>query len=345
MVLAFLPCLIFKTVMKKIFILYLAVLFSFSCEKIFIRPDPENDPASNFDFLWHAFDEKYSFFTFKNINWDSLYTVYRKQVYNGMSGENLFKVMDSLLYHLRDGHVRLVSEFDVSSIWKGESHYTANFNYDLLKSNYLKDNYRSTGSLINKEMDGIGYIYCRGFSGISSSQMDYVVKQFKNLKGIIIDVRNNGGGDEMTADIVASRFMDTQRLVMYELFKDGPGHNDFTSPVPRYLSPAGERFNGKVAVLVNRGSFSAANDFVLKMSVIPNVIIVGDTSGGGGGIPIDFELPNGWLCSFPTSQTLSPDYFNVEGGIPPDVPVNMREEDEFFGIDTILEKALELLKK
>src|SRR6202008_5177823 len=97
----------------KNFSIFLAItlITLLSCEEIFIERDLEDNPVESFDFLWSELDEKYSFFEFKNIHWDSVYQVYRPKVNHNMSREELFNVMAQMLNTLRDGHVNLRSEF------------------------------------------------------------------------------------------------------------------------------------------------------------------------------------------------------------------------------------------
>lgn len=317
-----------------------------SCENIFIEPDPENTAVKNFDLLWETVDKKYAFFTYKNVDWDSVYRAYRPQVYNGMSNQALFDVMDSTLFQLRDGHVNLISDFDITRYWEWYLNAPQNFDYSLLERNYLEPGYERSGPLQNKIIDSVGYIYYGSFSSsIRTVHLDYVINKFKDTKGVIIDIRNNGGGSLSNGDLLASRFADVRRPVLYEQYKNGPGHNDFTDPIEKHIGPGGPlQYTKPVVVLTNRSSYSASNDFALIMTAFPHVTLMGDTTGGGGGLPIYNELPNGWRYRFSSTFTFSPDWFNVESGIPPDVVVYMKEADRVNGEDTILEAALELLR-
>ena len=100
-----------------------------------------------------------------------------------------------------------------------------------------------------------------------------------------------------------------------------------------------------VIVLTNRRSYSATEWFVLFMDLQPNVQIVGDTTGGGGAVPITRELPNGWILRVSNTQTRLPSgKVFQKSGIFPDVPVWIPQEDETNNIDTILEKAIQLLR-
>ena len=79
------------------------------------------------------------------------------------------------------------------------------------------------------------------------------------------------------------------------------------------------------------------------MKSLPNVTIVGDTTGGGCGLPFTSELPNGWRIRFSSCPITSPDGQLTEFGVEPDVKVDMTDEDLARGHDTILDRAIELL--
>lgn len=99
-----------------------------------------------------------------------------------------------------------------------------------------------------------------------------------------------------------------------------------------------------MAVLTNRGVYSAAEDFVLAMRALPQVRTVGDTTGGGSGNPIARELPNGWVLHVPRWQVWAADGTFFEGvGLAPDLPVQMTDADRARGRDTILERALQII--
>ena len=332
----------------KIFTLLMIMTVNYGCEDIFIRSDPADTPVNNFEILWKTINEKYAYFTYKHIDWDSVYRVYRPEVNNQMGERELFNVMANMLNELKDGHVNLTSEFDHSRSWNWKLNYPANFNQTILNSSrYLGNDYRITGPLLNTVIDSVGYIYYGSFiSDISADNIDFLIDQFSDLKGIIIDIRNNGGGNTSNSDLLVSRFLDKTRTVQYEYFKTGPGHDDFSGLQPVILSPEGKKqYTKPVAVLINRSSYSAATDFACKMSVIPNVTLIGDTTGGGGSSPINYELPNGWLFRFSSNGSTTPVGLNLENGIPPDIHQDMTNMDELQGIDSIIERALKVIKE
>ena len=114
--------------------------------------------------------------------------------------------------------------------------------------------------------DKIGYVYYGSFSSGVGDNSYYMFAHFKGCKGLIFDVRDNGGGSMLYSDRIASRFLEERILTGYTQYKKGNGHNDFTQPSPVYLSPSDRiRWPYPVVVLTNRHSYSATNDFVNVM--------------------------------------------------------------------------------
>jgi hypothetical protein len=332
--------------MKRI--VFFALIFIITlpaCEKAFMDDHASADPFVNFDYLWETLDKKYSFFEYKEIDWNEIRNNYRARIHADMSDQELFNILSQMLYELRDGHVNLTTPFDRSRNWDWYLDHPANFNKNVIDRYYLGKNRRITGPLVNREIDSIGYIYYDSFAKeIKPEHIDFLIQDFAGLKGMIIDVRSNGGGSSGNSRILASRYADKRRLVSLRLVKRGPSHDDFYDPLEEYLNPAGPtQFTKPVVVLMNRLSYSATNDFILKMAALPHVTLIGDQSGGGGGIPVDNELPNGWQFRFSATITLAPDGFNVEHGIPPDIYVELDPQLEVYGIDTIIEFAKEYI--
>ena len=335
---------------RRIYFLIIPFLF-LSCEKAMIEKDPAITPIENFEHLWNTVDEKYSFFEYKNINWNEIYNIYRPQISDNMYDEELFSVLANMITELRDGHTNLVSPFNISR-YTFDYSSPENFNLRLLKDNYIGWDYNITGPLINefimRDEKLIGYIYYSSFSSnVSTWHIDYVLSRFRNTDGIILDMRSNGGGSVSNIQTLGSRFTDSKRLVYTSALKNGPGHNDFEEPAEVYMNPGGRtQYTKPVMLLTNRGCFSATSFFSTAMKAFPHVVQVGDTTGGGLGAPSGFELPNGWSYRFSVSETLTPAGENFEDGVPPDITVWMDPEHEAVGIDDIMERAIgEILGK
>ena len=67
--------------------------------------------------------------------------------------------------------------------------------------------------------------------------------------------------------------------------------------------------------------------------------IVGGKSGGGGGMPMSYELPCGWTVRFSSVRMYDADKQDIEQGIDPDVLVNITSTDK----DDIIEQAIEII--
>ena len=167
------------------------------------------------------------------------------------------------------------------------------------------------------------------------------------LKGIVVDVRNNGGGSDRNSKTVASRFFDEKRLFRYVRYRNGPRHSDFTDFIPDYIEPEGKtQFTKPVILLTNRRCFSATEDFVLAMRILPQVTVVGDTTGGGAGNPVLRVLPNGWLYRLSRWIEYTSEKESFEGiGFAPDILVGISPADSLSGKDTILETAIRMLEQ
>jgi hypothetical protein len=80
------------------------------------------------------------------------------------------------------------------------------------------------------------------------------------------------------------------------------------------------------------------------MTLAPNVLLVGQRSGGGGGLPMTHYLPNGWCVVFASNILLDKDMNHIEPGIYPDVEAVIGDY-QTTGKDGIVEKAIEELTK
>lgn len=310
------------------------------CEK---ATDYNPSPRDNFEALWRIVDENYCFFEYKQIDWDEVYSRYSAQIHDEMDPFALFEVLGNMLGELKDGHTNLISSFDMSRYWGWYEDYPTNF-YKEIQDHYLGTDYKIAGGLKYKRLanDEIGYVYYSSFSsGVGENNLDYMLLHFQNCKGLIFDVRDNGGGSMSYADRIASRFFEERMLAGYTQYKNGKGHNDFTVPHPLYISPSERvRWLLPVVVLTNRHSYSATNNFVNVMRLLPQVTTLGDRTGGGSGLPFSSELPNGWSVRFSACPILDANKQHTEFGIDPDVEVSISAEDIQKGRDALIDAAI-----
>ncbi len=312
--------------------------------------DFENTPEGNLEALWTLIDEHYCFLDYKKavlgLDWDEVHSRYRSRISAKMTNGQLFEVLAEMLSELQDGHVNLYAAHDVGRNWSWYQDYPINF-YQDLQDQYLGTDYKIASGLRYRIFeDNIGYVTYSSFSSaIGDGNLDEVMYALRSCNGLILDVRNNGGGELTNADILSSRFTNERVHVGYVCHKTGTGHSDFSEPEAEYVDPSkGIRWQKKVVVLTNRRCYSSTNTFVRNMKCFPLVTVLGDQTGGGSGLPFSSELPNGWSVRFSAAPMYDCKMQQIEFGIQPDIAVTLTEEDRAKGKDTLIEAARALLQ-
>lgn len=303
----------------------------------------------NFEALWKTIDERYCFFGIAEkeygLDWNEVRRRYRPMADTCRSDAQLFSILGDMLAELRDGHVNLTSMYGTSYYWDWHLDHPKNFS-DSIQRNYLGRDFGLTNGIKYTTLaDSIGYAYCSSFSGgLSTNNLSLMLLALKECKGLVLDVRNNGGGLVTSAERLASMFTDEKVHCGYIQHKQGPGHDDFSKPEKIYLTPSeGVIWLRPVIVLTNRSVFSAANYFVMLMKELPNVLVLGDQTGGGSGLPMNSTLPNGWNVRLSACPMLDARGGHTEFGIEPHLRVDISSEDWNSGRDTMIEAAKEII--
>ncbi len=307
----------------------------------------DDSPVGNFDALWSIMDGRYCFFSYKDVDWNAVYSRYRPMVDDNTDEYELFDIMSEMLRELKDGHVNLVSAFNQSRYWEWFEDYPQNFSEEIVKRYYLKQpHYRIAGGFEYRILEGtnVGYMYFGNFSSaVGDGNLNEILLCFAGCDGIIIDVRNNGGGMLTNVDKIVSRFLDEDMVYAYIRHKLSPAHDDFSDYYPMTIKAAPDgyvKYRGPVAVLTNRSCYSATNSFVAAMKQLPRVAVFGDKTGGGSGLPFFSQLPNGWNVRFSASPMSDADYKDIEGGIDPTFKVDMDPIESGLSKDNIIDAAV-----
>lgn len=335
--------------MKNIFLTLLVSLISLSLSSCHDSPEYHNTLYGNFDALAEIIDTHYCFLSDKDIEWNEVVKEYRSKITKETTGLDLFFICASMLDELKDGHVNLLSRYNISYYRQWWSDYPQDFNLRTLEEYYLEFNWLTASGIIYKQLPGeIAYMYIPSFSSqISETALDYILAIMLNSRGLIIDIRDNGGGMLTNINTLVGRFIDSPFIGGYIRHKTGPGHDQFSDPYPMKYDPAIEgriKWDGQIVVLTNRSCFSAANSFVSVMKELPNVTIVGAKTGGGGGMPFTSELPIGWSVRFSACPILDAQGNVIENGIDPDIEIHSPEDELAQGKDAILDFAIDMLK-
>lgn len=312
----------------------------------------DDDMEGNFDALWTILDEHYCFFEEKGLDWDSVYAAYRPLITEETTPVDLFNICGDMLDELKDGHVNLTGWYSTTYYKKWWSDYPQNYDERLVEEYYLHFNQlQRNGVQYYMLEDSVAYIRYPSFSVTpGETTLDWVFAILSKCPAMIFDIRDNGGGALSNVQMFVERFIDRRILAGYICHKTGKGHGDFSEPYAFYYDPASEEghlmwdASKPVVILTNRSTFSAANNFVSIMRLLPNVMVIGDKTGGGGGMPFTSEIPCGWSIRFSSSPIYDANMVCHEWGIEPDIHVDLDVEEAQAGKDTMIEAALEYLR-
>ena len=308
---------------------------------VFLGPDAPTDPRSLYDSLWRDLDRHYAYFLHKEIDWEAQRVAFMPDAH--ASDAQLFNRITSLLNVLDDPHV--VMRTPLGNMQSGQARARASTFYSQAAALAYVSQQRVTTSgqmRFGTLSARIGYVRIASFGGIGwGSEIGDAIAQMPGTEALVIDARNNGGGNNTNSADIANRFADERRVVGYYQYRSGPRHSDFSAAQTLEIAPAGDRFAGPVVVLCNRRCASATEDFLLRMRAIPGVLLIGDTSMGAVGNPIQRELANGWGYQFSEWQVFTPGLELVEdAGIAPGIVVQGTPADSVANVDRALERAI-----
>ncbi len=188
---------------------------------------------------------------------------------------------------------------------------------------------------------GIGTIKLSYFGAQTEQEMRDAANQFllKGGKGLILDMRSNPGGFLNTAVSLSSFFMEKDKVVVIERFKDGSQ--------TEYKSTDGGELKGiPLIVLVDQGSASAAEIMAGALQDHRLATLVGTKTFGKGSVQQLEEFKDGSSLKLTVAKWLTPQERSInEQGITPDVEVGMTKEDYDANRDPQMDKALLLIRE
>jgi C-terminal processing protease CtpA/Prc len=202
---------------------------------------------------------------------------------------------------------------------------------------------------------GICYIRISNFGSKAAEEFLKVFDglDFSGLKGIILDLRHNPGGDSDQAYAVIGCLTDRplqgskwKSLCYVPAFRSWGQPTGWKEDGPAVIEPrAGRRFSGPLAVLTGPGTFSAAEDFLVPLQYAKRAVLVGEKTAGSTGNPIRVPLPGGGTFMVVSKRDTFPDGREFVGiGIQPDVEVHPTPKDLLEGTDSVLGKAVDVIK-
>ena len=200
---------------------------------------------------------------------------------------------------------------------------------------------------------GLGYLQVTTFSedyNLMARLWEFHLNQLMEAEvpGLIIDVRNNGGGNGALAlDFAGYFFSEGAELSRHLYYNEDSGAFEARG-APSRLEPGPFVFEGPVAVLVGPNCVSACEGFVHAMTHDDRAMVVGHapTAGAFGEVGRgQYDLPGDISLQFPTGRPETLDgKLLIEGqGVPPDLVVPVTFDSAMGTTDSVLETAVQAL--
>lgn len=322
--------------------LILTVLLTFACNKELIKSNESDSPVVIFDQASNFIKTHSSFLGIKNLDWDAIDAEYRAQVFEGMSDDSLYNVINAMLLELEDGHAYLYYKDKEVTTWDYTAGYPINFDKKLLED-YYWTSAQKIGPFTATILNEVGYFYYGSHTEqIKEEDMDQLIDFIQDTKGLIIDIRSNGGGDGTNTSTMLSRFIAEDIYLGKQLVKSGPGEDDYIeSKYTLKASDSDKKYlNKEIVVLSNRGCASSGAFFVAYAKVLDKVISIGDKTGGAGGVGTSMQIGNGWQIVVSTTIGIDAKGNIIENGIEPTIKIDQTTADSLNHKDAILEAAL-----
>lgn len=308
--------------------------------------------------------------------------------------ETLQKLYTEICKNLADHHyyLELVNNKapEDSEIWKVEvfpgfdemltrDYYHEFFSWDAFDACIAK--YKAAGRISdfaegqNKDMyacsynidDGIIYFHLSGFA-ISDAKPDdpedtvmeavdnylRLIQETPEIKGVILDVRGNGGGYLADMQYTIAPLIDEELLIGYTRVKEGLGRLDYAPWIPSTLTPAARhrKVEAPVVALTDILSGSMAEMTAMAVSELPGGCVIGErTLGATGPLMNNYaftysgQVNNPYMTIY-TSTAVMKDAkgVNHEGvGVTPDIEVSYDDDAMESGTDVQLNRAIEYI--
>lgn len=187
----------------------------------------------------------------------------------------------------------------------------------------------------------IGYI---NFAAYKLKDLKNIKNDFKNCKGIIVDIRNYNK-DESISELT-SFFMSKPKETIRWFETDYKSLGEYRYVKPYILKSAKEYFKGKVIVLVNNNTVSKTEENTMTIQVADDAVVIGSNTQGSLANISRFPLPGNLKIRYTAVANYYPNKTHIQRvGITPDIEVKPTIKGIKEGRDELLEKAIQLINK
>ncbi|MFK0155037.1 S41 family peptidase [Streptomyces sp. NPDC090493] len=338
------------------------------------RPPAADDPRAAFDVFWQSFEENYPFFAAKGIDWHAVRDRYRPLVHQDTTRARLFDIFSRMITPLHDAHVLVLD---------GDRHYgvprpgtvvpTEELNdkvkkfvveRDLAQATHRQDFADGLITYADLKQRGLGYLRIASFDGYDRDDPSYTAQlaeldraldtvltpaRTRALRGLVIDLRLNGGGSDALGIRIAQRLTDTPYVAYSKRARNDPADpTRHTRPEPIPVTPYhGPGYTGPVALLTGGSTVSAGETFTQALIDRPGrTVRIGQPTQGVFSDVMTRALPNGMAVWLPNEEYLTRTGTTFDGtGIPPQITEPVFTDEEFTkGRDSAFDRAVQVLR-
>ncbi|WP_229925796.1 S41 family peptidase [Streptomyces longispororuber] len=335
------------------------------------RPAPKG-PRAAFDVFWQSFAENYPFFAAKGIDWDAVRDRCRPRVHRDTTRDELFAVFSEMVEPLYDAHVavrdgdRVFARVRPGTVMPSQELDTKVKEFverrDLKDATHRQD--FAQGRITYADLPGgQGYLRISGFAGYvpdgpfaaHRAELDRVLDtvltkdRVRRLRGLIIDLRVNGGGSDALGLRIAERLTETPYVAYAKRARNDPADpTRHTRPEPLRVRPAdAPRYTGPIALLTGGSTVSAGETFTQALMDRPGrTVRVGQPTQGVFSDVLARDLPNGMSVWLPNEEFLTRAGRTFDGtGIPPHLSEPVFTDEEFArNRDSAFDRARRVLR-
>ena len=330
------------------------------------RPAPST-PTAVFEVFATTWKEHYPFFALKGMDWDRVVAEHRAKVSDSMAPAALFAQLTSLIEPLNDPHTSIRADsldlrFGGNRPPATREEWDRAPRYFAITEKYLDAPIRKfcEGQVEFGTIGDVGFLRIRSFDGYHQDEpfesglvaleaaLDTIFAGASAWRGMIIDVRFNGGGADPYGLAIAARLTGSEYVAYAKQARNDRADPNRWTPeqISRVVPTDRPGFRGPVVELIGLYSVSAAETFTQALiNRAPKVVRVGENTQGVFSDVMGRRLPNGWRFGLPNERFVTNGVSYDGPGIPPDVMVPVfPARDRTDGKDRSLERALTLVK-
>lgn len=305
-----------------------------------------------------VFPKQYSYASLKGIDWKTSLEKNRAELENAKTNTEFALKLVKMLRSSEDPHLWVEVEgqrFETGKMKLIESNTGSKQLFSLLQDKKVSNGFMSIAGVI----DSVGYISMRDwntdFNKLTLKSWDNsknpeipageVLKDLFKYPNLIIDVRENSGGNESYAKKFASYFVkDSIPYEKVKNFNEKTGLFDNEHFKKMYPNEKKLNYSGNIYVLSGPSVMSSNESFILMMKQVPKAKVVGMRTYGSSGNPIPRELSNGVTVYLPSWQAYTLEGKLIEGnGVDPDIEIITSKKD-FENKDILVEDVLKMIK-